>query len=379
MNTIQPDQTWTGVYLDVSRAEKDSLASVAFWYSVPWSSGIHPLYVLDSVKRHWSFHPHENSTKDQVLGRRRGQVMEASTKWMQRIMISSPKIATTRPQLARFITSSQQALATGSVIPKLEEEPEATVLAPSSLAWALEEENRIRCIPGGYHPAQLRQHKRQNTANSSLFSACAAKIPATLDVPTSIPEHGAKRVIRDVLSVLDYVHNDYNIMHMDVGKITNVVMTAPHEEMPQEGLGALILAQLYTFPAYADNDTLVTLVNFGVAYYADKTDEHFTQEVFPVGICPQRWLYVPAGALGEFPASLRNRSRISKAWFNDDGSLRHKDLFPKKSLEALVEEQSGGALTLSPDCLHFMRRMLTLEPDECASTIEELLSHRWLK
>lgn len=39
--------------------------------------------------------------------------------------------------------------------PNLEEEPEATVLAPSSLAWALEEENKIRYITGGCHPAQV--------------------------------------------------------------------------------------------------------------------------------------------------------------------------------------------------------------------------------
>ncbi len=29
-----------------------------------------------------------------------------------------------------------------------------------------------------------------------------------------IPEYGAKRVIQDVLSALDYVHNDCNIIHM---------------------------------------------------------------------------------------------------------------------------------------------------------------------
>ncbi|SJL14614.1 uncharacterized protein ARMOST_18077 [Armillaria ostoyae] len=212
-----------------------------------------------------------------------------------------------------------------------------------------------------------------------------------------------KRVIRDVLSAPDYVHSVCNIIHMgrpcvlhsrvlsniyiDV-KITNVMMTALHEEMPQEGLGVLIPAQLHTFPASADKDTPAwlsfnfKLIVFGVVCYADKTDEHFTQEVCPVGVRPPEVTLragwgKPLQALGEFPASLRNRSRISKAWFNDDGSLRHKDVFPKKSLEALVEEQSGGALTLWSDCLHFMRRMLTLESDERAS-IEELLRHRWL-
>ncbi|KAG7441670.1 uncharacterized protein BT62DRAFT_469420 [Guyanagaster necrorhizus] len=82
-------------------------------------------------------------------------------------------------------------------------------------------------------------------------------------------------------------------------------------------------------------------------------------------------------ALGEFPTSLRNRSRLSKAWFSNDGTLRHKDVFPKKSLEALIEEQSGGAVILSLDCMDFMRRTLTIEPNE-RSSIEELLSHWWL-
>ncbi|KAK0441233.1 kinase-like domain-containing protein [Desarmillaria tabescens] len=252
-----------------------------------------------------------------------------------------------------------------------------------------------------------------------------------------IPEYGAKRVMRDVLSALDYVHNECNIIHTNV-KITNVVMTAPLEEMPKEGVGALIPAQQHTFPVCADNDAPVTitksiqivpnldgpeawdlfsfkLIDFGVACYADKTGEHFTQEVCPVGIRPPEvalragwgksvdiWsagcmlygmlvgrplfpvqcdpIFLPAyqvQALGEFPASLRNRSRLSKAWFSDDGSLRHKELFPKKSLEALMQEQSGAALTLSPDCMDFMRRMLTIEPNERA-VIEELLGHRWL-
>ncbi|KAK0231441.1 kinase-like domain-containing protein [Armillaria fumosa] len=156
-------------------------------------------------------------------------------------------------------------------------------------------------------------------------------------------------------------------------------------------------------------------IDFGVACYADKIDQHFTQDVCPVGIRPPEvalragwgkpvdiWsagcmLYgmlvrkplFPARcdlsflptyqlqALGEFPASLRNRSPISKTWFNDDGSLRDEDAFPKKSVEIFMEEQTGGTLTLSPDCLHFMCRMLTLEPDERAS-IEELLRHPWL-
>ncbi|KAK0200226.1 hypothetical protein DFS33DRAFT_1359925 [Desarmillaria ectypa] len=65
-----------------------------------------------------------------------------------------------------------------------------------------------------------------------------------------IPECGAKRVIRDVLSALDYVHNDCNIIH-----------TVPQEAMPEEGLGTLIPARQHTFPVSTDNDTPVTITN----------------------------------------------------------------------------------------------------------------------
>lgn len=69
-----------------------------------------------------------------------------------------------------------------------------------------------------------------------------------------IPEHGAKHVIRDVLSGLDYAYNDCNIIYtgrpfvfffpsrasinicIDV-KITNVVTTVPQDALPKEGLG----------------------------------------------------------------------------------------------------------------------------------------------
>ncbi|KAK0497372.1 hypothetical protein EDD18DRAFT_151903 [Armillaria luteobubalina] len=176
-------------------------------------------------------------------------------------------------------------------------------------------------------------------------------------------QNTAQSVSCETSSALDYVHSDCNIIH-----------TAPLEEMPKEGVGALILAQLYTFPASSDNDTPVTitksiqivpdlndseawlpysfkLTDFGVACYVDKTDQHFTQEVCPVGIrlpevalragrgmpveiwsagCmlygmlvgkplfPVRCdpLFLPAyqlQAFGEFPVSLRNRSRLSNA------------------------------------------------------------------
>ncbi len=89
-----------------------------------------------------------------------------------------------------------------------------------------------------------------------------------------VPEYGAKLVMRDVLSALDYVHNECNIIHtgrssvfhsraisnlfLDV-KITNVVVTVPRDTVPKEGLGTLIRAQQHTFTVSADNDTPVSI------------------------------------------------------------------------------------------------------------------------
>ncbi|KAK0498158.1 kinase-like domain-containing protein [Armillaria luteobubalina] len=419
-------------------------------------------------------------------------------------LIAGARIAITRPQLARYMASS----ATVSVIPKAG--LGTTVYAPS---WVLEEEDRKRYIPGGYHPARVGDsyadkrysitgklgwgeystvwRARDNQAGIDVaikimtdeathapqlcelefFNHLCRQNPSHVGYPhvlhltdsfsidgphgrhlcvvmemalcnllsiaqqsfdeCRIPEFGAKRVIRDVLCALDYVHSECNIIHTDV-KITNVVMTAPLEEMPKAGWGAFFPAELYTFPAFPEyninapvtitksiqmvpdlNDPKAwlmhsfKLIDFGVACYADKIDQHFTQDVCPVGLRPPEvalragwgkpvdiWsvgcmLYgmlvgkplFPAWcdlsllpvyqlqALGEFPASLRNRSPIR--------SLRDKDAFPKKSLEIWMEEQTGGTLTLTSDCMHFMRRMLTLEPNERAS-VEELLRHPWL-
>ncbi|KAK0200158.1 hypothetical protein DFS33DRAFT_1277642 [Desarmillaria ectypa] len=131
-----------------------------------------------------------------------------------------------------------------------------------------------------------------------------------------IPEYGAKRVIRDVLSAQDYVHNDCNIIHTDV-KITNVVMTVPQEAMPKEGLGTLIPAQQHTIPVSTDNDAPVTitvwvplsfkLIDFGVACMLRCTrklvtptePENTLPKVFvPSVYVPQRWLYVLAELYG---------------------------------------------------------------------------------
>lgn len=85
------------------------------------------------------------------LPRRDVAVVFFSLTLMQRFLISSlriagARIAITRPQLARYMASS----ATVSVIPKAG--LGTTVYAPS---WVLEEEDRKRYIPGGYHPARV--------------------------------------------------------------------------------------------------------------------------------------------------------------------------------------------------------------------------------
>ncbi|PBK68016.1 kinase-like protein [Armillaria solidipes] len=258
---------------------------------------------------------------------------------MQRLLLSSLRITRRPPQISTLTASSQKTRAFVSSVSAANKE-DATfnkeTFEPSS-AWTRHEENQNRYQPGGYHPTQVGDKyasgrytitgklgwgeystvwlARDNEANMrgsqapelhelEYFQDLRRQNPGHFGYPNvvhladsfyidgpygkhlcvvtemaicnlltlaeecftgnRIPEYGAKLVMRDVLSALDYVHNDCNIIHTDV-KITNVVVTVPRDT------STVIIDHANIYPE---------------ACYADKTNEHFTQEVCPAGIRP---------------------------------------------------------------------------------------------
>ncbi len=89
-----------------------------------------------------------------------------------------------------------------------------------------------------------------------------------------VPEYGAKLVMRDVLSALDYVHNECNIIHTGRSSVFSLSCyfqpflrrqnherrgDSPTRHGPQGGFGYSNRAQQHTFPVSADNDTPVSI------------------------------------------------------------------------------------------------------------------------
>ncbi|KAG7441669.1 uncharacterized protein BT62DRAFT_1011233 [Guyanagaster necrorhizus] len=130
-------------------------------------------------------------------------------------------------------------------------------------------------IPARRPPYRLVLHRRHLCVVTEMALCNLPSLVEQSFAGYRIPEHGAKHVIRDVLSGLDYAYNDCNIIYTDV-KITNVVTTVPQDALPKEGLGhSNLCPAAHRAPIVPKLDPKAwgelsfKLIGFGVGYCID--------------------------------------------------------------------------------------------------------------
>ncbi|KAF8905238.1 kinase-like domain-containing protein [Gymnopilus junonius] len=178
-------------------------------------------------------------------------------------------------------------------------------------------------------------------------------------------------------------------------------------------------ALLYPFPACDPNSkiawekTSVKLADVGVACWADKVPEHFTdliqnpalrapevcigsgwgkpadlwslgctiyelvmgQSMIKEDVIPESVPYLHTLRFGDYPLEMIKQGKYSKIFFNNEGSLRI--LLPQRSsLKSMV--YSNGPPLNADAFIDFLQHMLMLDPKKRASC-QELLAHEWLK
>ncbi|KAF8877562.1 kinase-like domain-containing protein [Gymnopilus junonius] len=236
-----------------------------------------------------------------------------------------------------------------------------------------------------------------------------------------LPANLVRVISRQLLLGLDYLHQECDIIHTDI-KPANILFVPPGNVSTffEDALGSgnsaevstgrnpegmLILrteSQPMPYPLpHGDvnfqetwNKTSVKLADVGVACWADKVSEHFTNliqspELRAPEVCIGAGWGKPADVWslgctypllayrtdGDYPIEMIKRGEYSDYFYNDDGSL--KIPMPKRSsLRNWI--YSNGPYLNTDVFLDFLQLMLTLDPDKRPSC-RELLNHEWLR
>ncbi|KAJ3514036.1 hypothetical protein NLJ89_g2599 [Agrocybe chaxingu] len=258
-------------------------------------------------------------------------------------------------------------------------------------------------------------------------------------IEAHMPEIVVKRVMRDLLSALDYCHNQCQIIHTDV-KLSNILssfdykLTASdpmircmgaHEVQVEDG-STVIITQASGFSTLEDNALDIEgwkmlhfkLVDFGSAFMRKKSvfEEYGTQPISPpLTRSPEAFIGAPWNAstdiwsvgmtlfqlltgstlfaadaaeiafplymyqiFGRFPATMIKASQKGAAYFNPDGTLHPEFAAHDQhlSLQAFFESLPGEWRP-SPEAIEFQMTILKVNPQE-RPTAHELLQHPWL-
>ncbi|KAH8919547.1 kinase-like protein [Atractiella rhizophila] len=240
------------------------------------------------------------------------------------------------------------------------------------------------------------------------------EINRSFEEKESLPMPLCRKVVRDVLNALSYLHEECGIVHADV-KPGNIMLDLSDDSRVKEDGDSLVL------PLDSLLEGTYNLIDFGAAHPMPPRGSHTIQppalrapevllgaewdtkaDVWSVGcilfeLVRRRWLFNPffqiensglneeithlcqiVGLFGEVPKSLVQRGRKSERFFDRDGQFRHRDIVHDHRLEDVLQAGHAVARETIPLLAAFLRSALQIDPEKRWSA-SQLLGHEWLR
>ncbi|GJE89706.1 kinase-like protein [Phanerochaete sordida] len=302
--------------------------------------------------------------------------------------------------------------------------------------------NQSPSHPGSLHVTRLIDHF--HCSQEDQDNLCLALEPLSESLHSfskrwggaRFPSGFVRRVMRQVVQGIDFMHTECNIIHTDI-KPDNVMLAispeilqasvTPTSEIPVDvtvtPAGKEITRTLstpITYPVPPGDlgasetwkDVQCKLADFGVSCWADKTEEHLMEliqapalrapevclgagwgkpaDIWSIG-CMAYQLMTGSSLIheesadvsipnlhaiffGDCPQDLVQRGKYSHMFFNEDGTLKYK-MDERVTVAEMVKRRAPGDADLLID---FLNQVFVLDP-ALRPTARDLLEHEWLR